>query len=196
MKRWDIINRLIKQYGMTRYLEIGTQKDDCLSKIECKLKVGVDPNPLWHSITSSDEFYKMSSDAFFSVNERKFDIVFIDGLHHADQAFKDINNALRVINHDGAIVVHDCSPILEESQRIPEPLVANWNGDVWKAWVRMRSQNLLTMRVINTDHGVGIIQWGFSDTIKIPEEKLTFENLQKNRKEWLNLKEVCDVYAE
>jgi len=193
MKRWDIINRLIKQYGMTRYLEIGTQKDDCLSRVECKHKVGVDPRPLWHSITSSDVFWKVTSDQFFARNTDKFDLVFIDGLHHAEQAFKDINNAIRIIGSEGAIVVHDCNPILEESQIIPEPAVANWNGDVWKAWVRMRSQNLLTMKVINTDHGVGIIQWGFSNTIDIPEEELTFENLQKNRKEWLNLKEVDGI---
>ena len=193
MKRWDIINRLIKQYGMTRYLEIGTQKDDCLSRVECEFKVGVDPSPLWHSITSSDEFYKITSDDFFAINMREFDIVFIDGLHHADQAFKDINNALRIINHEGAVVVHDCNPILEESQIIPEPVVASWNGDVWKAWVRMRSRDLLSMRVINTDHGVGIIQWGVGERLDIPEEDLTFENLQKNRKEWLNLKEVDEI---
>jgi len=193
MKRWDIINRLIKQYGMTRYLEIGTQKDDCLSRVECEFKVGVDPSPLWHSITSSDEFYKITSDDFFAINMGEFDIVFIDGLHHADQAFKDINNALRIINHEGAVVVHDCNPILEESQIIPEPVVANWNGDVWKAWVRMRSRDLLSMRVINTDHGVGIIQWGVGERLDIPEEDLTFENLQKNRKEWLNLKEVDEI---
>jgi len=194
MKRWDIINRLIKQYGMTRYLEIGTQKDDCLSRVECEFKVGVDPSPLWHSITSSDEFYKITSDDFFAINMGEFDIVFIDGLHHADQAFKDINNALRIINHEGAVVVHDCNPILEESQIIPEPVVANWNGDVWKAWVRMRSRDLLSMRVINTDHGVGIIQWGVGERLDIPEEDLTFENLEKNREKWLNLKEVNNAH--
>jgi len=193
MKRWDIINRLIKQYGMTRYLEIGTQKDDCLSRVECEFKVGVDPSPLWHSITSSDEFYKITSDDFFAINMGEFDIVFIDGLHHADQAFKDINNALRIINHEGAVVVHDCNPILEESQIIPEPVVANWNGDVWKAWVRMREYDLLSMHVVNTDHRVGVIQWGLGERLNIPEEDLTFENLQKNRKEWLNLKEVDEI---
>jgi len=196
MKRWDIINRLIKQYGMTRYLEIGTQKDDCLNKIECEFKVGVDPEPLWHSITSSDEFWKMSSNNFFAQNTKMFDMVFIDGLHHADQAYKDITNALKVIGMEGAIVVHDCSPILEESQIIPEPVVASWNGDVWKAWVRMRAQDLLRMYVVNTDQGVGVIQWGVCDLLVVPEEELTFENLEKNRKKWLNLKEVCDVYAE
>ena len=196
MKRWDIINRLIKQYGMTRYLEIGTQKDDCLSKIECEFKVGVDPDPLWHSVTSSNEFYKMTSDAFFEQNWDMFDIVFIDGLHHADQAQIDIENALHVINHEGTIVVHDCNPILKESQIIPEPVVKSWNGDVWKAWVRMRARDLLSMYVINTDQGVGVIQWGMEETLIVPEKDLTFENLQKNRKEWLNLKEVCDVYAE
>ena len=194
MKRWDIINQLIKQYGMRRYLEIGTQKDDCLSKVECEFKVGVDPNPLWHSITSSNEFHKITSDDFFAINMREFDLVFIDGLHHADQAFKDINNALRIINHEGAVVVHDCNPILEESQIIPEPVVASWNGDVWKAWVRMRSRDLLSMRVINTDHGVGIIQWGVGERLDIPEEDLTFENLEKNREKWLNLKEVNNAH--
>ena len=193
MKRWDIINRLIRQYGMTRYLEIGTQKDDCLNKVECGFKVGVDPEPIWHSVTASDEFYKMTSDEFFAQNISKFDIVFIDGLHHADQAYKDISNALKLIGMEGAIVVHDCSPILEESQIIPEPVVKSWNGDVWKAWVRLRARDLLLMQVINTDQGVGVIQWGVGETLVVPEEELTFENLEKKRKEWLNLKEVGDA---
>ena len=190
MKRWDIINQLIEQFGMTRYLEIGTQKDECLSKIKCKHKVGVDPSPMWHSITNSTGFYKMTSDDYFAQNTEKFDIVFIDGLHHAEQATKDIDNALKLIDYEGAVVVHDCNPVLKESQIIPEPVVKNWNGDIWKAWVRLRRRDLLSMYVINTDHGVGVIQWGFSNLLVVPEEELTFENLEKNRKKWLNLKEA------
>ena len=190
MKRWDIINQIIKQYGLHSYLEIGTQKDDCLQEIKCEFKVGVDPNPIWHSVTASNEFYKMTSDAFFAENQRCFDVIFIDGLHHADQAKKDIENALKIMTQEGAIVVHDCNPLLEESQIIPEPVVASWNGDVWKAWVSFRNRNNLWMYVWNIDHGVGVIRWGVQNNLDVPPEEMTWENFDKNRKLWLNLKEI------
>jgi len=42
------------------------------------------------------------------------------------------------------------------------------------------------MFVVNTDHGCGIIQKGCQDTINI-DGVMTYQNFDKNRKEWLNL---------
>lgn len=43
MKRWEIINAIIRKNGYERYLEIGTWMGECISKVECPIRHGVDP---------------------------------------------------------------------------------------------------------------------------------------------------------
>jgi predicted O-methyltransferase YrrM len=50
----------------------------------------------------------MMKKKLFAKNTKKFDIVFVDGLHIEEQSTKDIHNALKVLNENGTIVVHDC----------------------------------------------------------------------------------------
>lgn len=45
LKRWDIINHLIKKNGYTSYLEIGYYKGWSFDRVECNHKTAVDPNP-------------------------------------------------------------------------------------------------------------------------------------------------------
>lgn len=198
MTRYDIINHLIKKNGYTRYLEIGTQADNCLKEIKCDYKVGIDPKPIFHESTNSNRFYRMESDTYFCKLKDTFDIIFVDGFHEALQMYKDVLNSLGRLREGGCIVVHDCNPRDKESQtpaymedgvwRIPH--TESWNGDVWKGWVKLRNKkNNLSMFVIDTDQGCGVIQKGEQKCIKIdiPVEKVNYEHLVKNRKEWLNL---------
>ena len=62
-----------------------------------------------------------------------------------------------------------------------------WNGDCWKAWVKLRSRGDLNMFVVDTDFGCGVISFGEQEILDVQKENLTYFNLQKNRKEWLNL---------
>jgi len=63
-----------------------------------------------------------------------------------------------------------------------------WTGDCWKAWVHFRSHNEnLSMFVVDTDHGCGVITRGSQTLINQESQELTFENFDNNRKEWLNL---------
>ena len=50
----------------------------------------------------------MTSDEYFSKFKDKFDIIFIDGLHHYEQVKKDIFNSLEILNSNGIILMHDC----------------------------------------------------------------------------------------
>ena len=85
------------------------------------------------------------------------------------------------------------SPAQEEDQVREHTPGKTWNGDVWKSWVKLRKvRDDLNMYVINTDCGCGIIQKGTQSLLKNDLE-LTFDNLDKNRIEWLNLKEVEDI---
>lgn len=183
VERNNLINVLIKKINAKKYLEIGVSNGQNLAKINCEYKVGVDPD------TNSPATFHITSDEFFKNNNEKFDIIFIDGLHHADQVLRDILNSLEVLNDNGYIVCHDMNPVSKEHQLIPaRPGI--WNGDCWKAFVELRStRNDLEMYVVNTDHGCGIIKKGKQNAINITEE-LTYENFDKNRKEWLNIIEV------
>ena len=117
--RFDIINFLIQRIGATRYLEIGVEDGDSINAVKCQKKHGVDP-------ASRNATHKLESDEFFEMlaPHVKYDIVFVDGLHVADQAERDIVNAINHLSLGGFIIVHDCNPKLEWRFACEPPLTA------------------------------------------------------------------------
>lgn len=187
MNRTAIINHLIERNNYKSFLEIGVNTGINSHYVKAEVKVGVDPEPLPSGMMYTT--HKMTSDDFFKQNKETFDIVFVDGLHHAEQVYKDIINSLECLNKGGTIVCHDMNPLVEIHQRVPRETKI-WNGDCWKAWVLLREKfDNLTMRVVDTDWGCGVIQEGEQETIKLPT-KLKYKDLDNNRKEWLNLIDV------
>lgn len=179
-ERTKIIQALINEIQAKTYLEIGISKGENFNKIVCETKIGVDP------LVKTN--YQMSSDSFFEQNRMTFDVIFIDGLHHWEQVYRDVINSLIILNPKGYIVCHDINPQNEHQQNIPvTKLHKLWTGDCWKAWVRLRreSENL-NMYVVNTDFGCGVISHGKQNKL-IADLELTYENLANNRVEWLNL---------
>lgn len=149
IKRWDLIQNIIDKKRYDNYLEIGCDKDQSFSKIKVKNKIGVDP--------VSGGNIRSTSDQFFSSNTSKFDIIFIDGLHHYEQVIKDVNNSLQILNDNGFILLHDCLPRSIAHQAIPR-YRGSWNGDVWKALVELRTRSDLDTYTCKIDFGVGIVQ--------------------------------------
>ena len=185
MLRSEIINILIKKINAKKYLEIGVYDGNNFRLINCDNKIGIDPD------TTSAATHYVSSDEFFLYNKEKFDVVFIDGLHYAEQVYKDIVNSLEVLNDNGFIVCHDMNPIKEEHQLVPYQ-GGVWNGDCWKAFVRLRQERSdIEMYVIDTDHGCGVIKKGNQQTIS-NDLDLNWNNFIKNKKEWLNIISISD----
>lgn len=157
MTRIDIINGLIAKHGYTKYLEIGVQNGISFAGVKCAYKIGVDPD-----LKSKATFF-MTSDQFFAKNKEQFDIVFIDGLHLAEQAYKDAENAMKILSDNGTIVWHDCLPPNEQAQG-RQICGGAWTGDVWKGWVKMKTKLALnsgdrwSTQVVDTDFGVGIMR--------------------------------------
>lgn len=185
--RTTILNTLIEKFNCQSYLEIGqSYSQNNFDWINCPTKIGVDPD------IRVNATYPLTSDNFFALNKiikNSFDLIFIDGLHHASQVERDILNSLDVLNENGTIVVHDCNPTTEAMQIVPRqhPI---WTGDVWKAWVKLRATKPdLKMYVIDTETGCGIIRKGKQETITIPGA-LTYKVLDENRKEFLNLVDI------
>ena len=186
IQRFDIINYLIEKHNFVNYLEIGVFKGENIERINIEHKDGVDPgvegfrSPLTNYPITSDEFFNL-----IKGQDIKYDVIFIDGLHHSDQVEKDIKNSLNHIVDGGYIVLHDCNPVSYEAQIIPRKTVV-WNGDVWKAFVNFRQNNpSYECCVIDTDFGVGIIK-NVGEGYNVGENE-TWDNFKNNRKELLNL---------
>lgn len=192
--RTDILNHLIKIRRFTRYLEIGLNKSVNFDRVTCDYKISVDPDP-----TCRATFCK-TSDQYFKLIEKwdvKYDLVFVDGLHHAEQFERDVDNSLKHLADNGLIVCHDCNPINEIEQRVPRE-TKRWNGDVWRAIVRLRQRHDITVYTVDTDEGCAVIEKKPNHLPLRVTRDLTYENLAAHREIWLNLisvKEFTRMFA-
>lgn len=187
MTRWDIINHFILARNYKSFLEIGTGKGDTFRRVLADERTSVDPDP------ATNATYIMTSDEYFMTHNEKFDIIFIDGLHLCQQAYRDIQNSLKHLNAGGVVVMHDCDPGDSYVMQIPNPNIGkyrSWTGDVWKAFVKARALLPYELYVITEDLGCGIIDTTiqkFSDTSSLPinMESMTFTDLVTHT-HWLN----------
>lgn len=188
LNRWDLINQVIDLKKFSSYLEIGCDNDHAFSQIKLKDKIGVDPN--------SGGNFRGTSDEFFLKNKRKFDCIFIDGLHEYDQVNQDILNSLENLNENGMILLHDCLPKSLNQQAVPRHQWI-WNGDVWKCIVKFRCREDLDIVTCKIDHGISIIRKiknkkKLSLIIK-DYKKLKFKNFYYNHKEYMRIMEYDEV---
>ena len=134
MFRSELINKIIHINGLInpQYLEIGLHNGATFSNINSSNKDGVDPGQYCDCPLVN---YKMTSDVFFKNHiDKKYDIVFIDGLHTAFQVSKDIYNTINNINPGGWIVIDDVFPHNEyEQEALDLRKSGPQTGDVWKA---------------------------------------------------------------
>jgi hypothetical protein len=199
-KRYDLINYIAEQYDSNDYLEIGVNDGSCIRKIRIPNKDGVDPSPnseLGFGEPVPEINYQVTSDYFFdNYAYKKYDVIFIDGLHHAEQVDVDIQNSLKYLNDGGFILLHDCNPPEYEIQLVPRQ-TGIWNGDVWKSIVKLRCTDpSLEINVIDTDWGIGLIKKGEQEiyTKASLEECLEWNYFDKNRDELLNIILVDEFY--
>jgi hypothetical protein len=170
----EVIQYVINYLGGQRYVEIGVAYGMCFCALTVPEKIGVDPiSPSPAVILETSKlgvrYFAMPSDDFFKqcaplVLAGGVDVVFIDGLHTAAQAYRDCINSLKYLNRGGLILLHDCFPSSELQARVAESiedaanLNGSWTGDVWKAILRLRTQHPdLQTCVIHCDYGIGLV---------------------------------------
>ena len=210
--RTDILNNLIQRFNLNSYLEIGVRGEENFRRINCLDKTGVDPSLSYHgnnlpctipaAIENPDVVYA-TSDSFFSTLplEKKYDLIFIDGLHLEHQVDKDLQNSLNHLSDRGFILMHDCNPptvyhAREDVNDLSTPAKGKWNGTTWKSFVRARCTNKdIFACVIDLDWGCGLIHKMSKQelyNVDDVETCLQYEYMHKNREQLLNLISVDD----
>jgi hypothetical protein len=200
-KRTCIINLLLSgRKGKTHYLEIGIRNPaDNYNDISADEKYSVDPgsdleeNPADYKMTS-DEFFELLSNGTILSPRIRFDVIFIDGLHLAEQVDRDITHSLKFAKDDGFVVLHDCNPPTEWHARENyhyknTPAKNDWTGTTWKAFLKWRCNSSVHSCCIDTDWGVGILSKKrlIGQSIKDVNCFFEFNDLVNNRSEYLNL---------
>jgi len=90
------------------------------------------------------------------------------------------------------VAAHDCNPKCEEHQAVPRRC-QHWNGDVWRAFVRLRMDSPFRCFVLDTDEGVGLVD---PNTPAPPlslavdpmdSTQVSYQDFERARSEWLAL---------
>jgi hypothetical protein len=170
MERYDIINEIISKYNSNNYLEIGVRNPwECFDIINCGIKMSVDPgietdvNTATYPFYSDEFFKKLESGNLDIPSDYKWDIIFIDALHLADQCLRDFENSLRHCSDNGFIVFHDANPptsyhAREDYYDYSTPAGGCWNGTVWKTIQKIRTDYDLDLITVDSDWGVTVIK--------------------------------------
>jgi SAM-dependent methyltransferase len=149
--RISIVNLLFSGKPDGDYLEIGCASNLLFDAVMAARKVGVDP--------VSGGTHRQTSDDFFAQNRgARFDVVFIDGLHHYDQVRRDLVNALSVVRRGGWIALHDMLPRDWVEEHVPQLSTSGWTGDGWKVAFELAASPDVDFRLLALDHGVGVLR--------------------------------------
>ena len=151
----DRLNRILKTFGGERYLEIGVATGETIEAVGAKRVVGVDPA---HQVNSTRlpghiRLVAQPSDDFFdavlsdpAATSKRFDLIFVDGLHTFDQSYRDLRNAFGALHDHGIVVVDDTIPssrfaaladkrLAKQLRREHGIASTDWMGDVYKTVV-------------------------------------------------------------
>ncbi len=164
--RHAFLNKALCKFNNPNYLEIGVADNSVFNSIPCKMinKFGVDPDRGGNFRMTSDVFFNKHSDI-------RFDVIFIDGSHQYLQCQKDCINSIKSLNKDGLVFLHDLLPKNHlEQLSSPSKKTNQWTGDVWKVAVELFNSKKCSFKIINIDHGIGVlkIEEGF-EYKKMPE---------------------------
>jgi hypothetical protein len=132
----------------------------------------------------------------------------VSSCYYNDQVFKDVVNALEVLEEGGTIVLHDMNPRRKDIQfrEPPADTSRTWNGDCWRAAVALRVFNEIEIVVADFDHGVGVLrrrpnnaplseEWanrllnagGFSDGTMAFIDAISYEEFDEHKEELMRL---------
>jgi len=140
-----LINALIsaeKNHAFNEYLEIGSQFGYTLEAVKIPYRIGIDPNPMHNvkNLPTGVESLVLASNEFFTNQidqNKKFDFIFIDGLHVFSQVYMDFVNSCNHLSKGGFILLDDIIPVdifSADTDQIRGVSERNLNGNNSKSW--------------------------------------------------------------
>ena len=172
--RTDLLNFIASEIGAKSYLEIGIFDAKNFDSINIEDKLGIDPN------VEREDVIKITSDDFFKIEDKKFDLIFIDGDHSHEQSLVDLQNSINQLNEGGVIVMHDAFPTHARLVGKRKGHNSEWCGDVYQTVMWARQQDYLSVITWREDYGCAIITKGTLKAADSVKMDLTYENLHKN----------------
>lgn len=148
--RIALVNLLTAQIPQCDYLEIGCFNNALFYAVCAANKTGVDP------VRGGN--VRKTSDEFFANNTRKFDVIFIDGLHEYPQVRRDVVNAIKFLKPGGWIAMHDMLPRNWLEHHVPMIKTGPWSGDGWKVGFELANTPGIDFKILRIDHGVGVFK--------------------------------------
>lgn len=147
----DVLRDLHEHHGSSFYLEIGVETGRTLALSQCPC-IGIDPD--MSNLKALDyhpgtRLYQQTSDEFFEASTIPvpIDLAFIDGLHHAEQVMRDLNNILQYSAPSVVIVIDDIIPTSKEAATRTRT-TESWSGDVYRVVPMIQARSDLVSVVI------------------------------------------------
>ena len=135
---YEVIVEIVRGCAFESFLEVGIGCGVLAAKLSerCPLLTRItgmdikdgDPPP-----EGVEWIREVGSDEFFRTDDRTWDAIFIDGDHMRPQATRDVINAMKVLNDDGLIFLHDTYPPDDEPQTSGHEVC----GDVYKTYLAL-----------------------------------------------------------
>ncbi len=188
----QLLNYLAETFNLQSYLEIGVQDPaNNFDKIKCKIKIGVDPDKYAGATCqiTSDDFFKYV-EGIMTTNckvIKDYDLIFLDGLHHADQVKRDFENSLKCLSDRGFIVIHDTLPTDEKYTHVPRDSKI-WYGDVYKFACSLIRYHDIDYYTIDIDCGCTVIRHNAGVIGQTEYKRInTWEDFQIYKWNYLNI---------
>jgi hypothetical protein len=192
------LNQIIQKFEIRNYLEIGIATGETFRNINVQNKIGCDPNPKLNTSNrnyiENGMIFSLKSDEFFALDtNQEFELVFIDGLHTADQVSRDFVNSLKYSNEKTIWLIDDVFPDCTTSEKISLskyrwgrildfgksllsgkrlPVKIGWQGDVWK-FVKALStlDDFKIATIFHSDEKVQSVIWINKKIFEVPEKE-------------------------
>ena len=162
----DLLNFLSYKFDLyqSNYLEVGIEHGRTLEAVKNDVRFGVDPNPKFINLFRKNKIrvFPISSSDFFSELDPalRFGMVFLDGLHTAEQTFQDLTNVSKHLLKNSIVVLDDSVPI-DRWSAIPHQETAlklrkeysasdrgSWQGDVYRVVMTLDTLKIDGLRFI------------------------------------------------
>lgn len=176
VSRRDVVQSCLDLFHEPDYLEVGVCEGSTFRHIRAARKVAVDPAFAPGVLDelrpqAGVEAHEVTSDAYFGTiaGERRFDVIYLDGLHTFEQTLRDLLNALVRLKDPGVIVIDDVYPdsyhgSLPDRERTrlimrhTEASSRKWMGDVYRLTFFIDSfAQQLSYRMTSNNHGQLIV---------------------------------------